>query len=1037
MPNLSPVATLVAIALHELGGKLSAMCLAQTLEMPQPLLEAALKELVHRQLVSASGTPERTRYTAITPLALLPSLGKLFPGQEEERNLAACFRLREAGNFLESCSIIFERIDHFLDHASSSAAVACLGLGIGYLQEWNDEGHKAADKRRFVELVLGAADTSMYLTMFHHEARQLIIRARSVAMDMGDKRTAALCSLLGACLENMAAECSAVRLRLLREESTGALSELCDTDAITQLHYFHGMFAFWEGNFQKVLTTFEGAAGAPQVWKGRFQTEMFSLYTSSAAVYLGHFHRAVGILESARRTAELTQNTFKTMWWEAQLAMILLYMNRCEEALELIDHVISQANPESETKIYIWGMRGLAYYHFRKGQVKAAHQALVDAMLAGQRQGLNRPIYSYPWMFDMLLKFHEQGLPPVPGMILEDELARALEGPNRHLLATALRTRAVISLRKGEPAEHVCTMLQQSLQLFEEVGNPLEAARTKLHIAHCLAQQNLASKAQITREEALHTLAFFEQPEGDGFQPNIAHMAHAMLPAYGATNEAKVGQSWLLGTPAPEENPAENCRMALESIPPWQDVKQFLHQMTHIACCELGAERAALFRVREPGVLEAQSTCNITPAELSTGAITGSLLRILPQSGETPALLENEGFVSLVVPLHVAPGTLWFLYLESTYALRALRAVSALVRKEVADIFSQELRTALRHNRTENPNAVAQEQAKAIPYQDSPETLYHGSPVMRQVISKSRQVAATDAPALILGETGVGKELLARYIHDCSGRAGPFVPVHPASIPENLFESEFFGHEKGAFTGAHKQKIGLAEMAHGGTLFIDEVADIPGSTQVKLLRVFQEKRFLRVGGRMEVHSQFRLVGATNKNLWHEVQAGRFREDLYYRMSVVPLTLPPLRERQEDIPLLVKLFLDRFARRYHRSIPSPTPEDMALLMNYAWPGNVRELKSVVERAVILYRGGMLQYGLEPCMASESLACNKSHPCEEQILLADLPTLETLQRRYVQHVLKLTEGKITGERGALKILGMKRSTFYAKFMSLKPS
>ncbi len=181
-----------------------------------------------------------------------------------------------------------------------------------------------------------------------------------------------------------------------------------------------------------------------------------------------------------------------------------------------------------------------------------------------------------------------------------------------------------------------------------------------------------------------------------------------------------------------------------------------------------------------------------------------------------------------------------------------------------------------------------------------------------------------------------------------------------------------------------------------------------------------------------MYSEFRLVGATNKNLWQEVQAGRFREDLYYRMSVVPLTLPPLRERQEDIPLLVKLFLDRFARRYHRSIPPPTAEDMAPLLEYAWPGNVRELKSVVERAVILYRGGPMQYGLEPCAGTGDIGASAASSCVEEPMLADLPTLDVLQRRYVQHVLKITGGRITGEKGALAILGMKRSTFYAKYM-----
>jgi DNA-binding NtrC family response regulator len=361
--------------------------------------------------------------------------------------------------------------------------------------------------------------------------------------------------------------------------------------------------------------------------------------------------------------------------------------------------------------------------------------------------------------------------------------------------------------------------------------------------------------------------------------------------------------------------------------------------------------------------------------------------------------------------------------------VHALQSLGTWNQKEAAQIFSQELRAALRYTDRSTPPKVEREYARARLYQDPPGALIYSSPTMRQLISKSRQVSLTDAPILILGETGGGKELLAQYIHDCSGRSGPFVPVHPASIAENLFESEFFGHEKGAFTGAYKQKIGLAELAHNGTLFIDEVGDIPMATQIKLLRIFQDQRFFRVGGNVAMHSDFRLVGATNKDLWLETLAGRFREDLYYRMSVVPLNLPPLRERKEDIPILLELFLDRFARRYNKSVPSPKAHELATLTAYSWPGNVRELKSVVERAVILYCGGEIDYGQIPKKNTQTKTTG-APATGLQDLASDLPSLEELEQRYVRYVMQLTGGKVTGPRGALKILGIKRSTYYAR-------
>ena len=197
---------------------------------------------------------------------------------------------------------------------------------------------------------------------------------------------------------------------------------------------------------------------------------------------------------------------------------------------------------------------------------------------------------------------------------------------------------------------------------------------------------------------------------------------------------------------------------------------------------------------------------------------------------------------------------------------------------------------------------------------------------------------------------------MANYVHRHSGCKGPFVAVHPASVSENLFENEFFGHEKGAFTGATGQKIGFFELADNGTLFIDEVGDIPMNMQIKLLRVLQEHRFMRVGGTKEIHSSFRLIAATNRDLPRAVREGTFREDLYYRISVIPVTIPPLRERLEDLEELIMAFTDHFSRRYGKKIPCPDKESLRRLSEYQWPGNIRELRNAVERAVILYTGG---------------------------------------------------------------------------------
>ena len=280
-----------------------------------------------------------------------------------------------------------------------------------------------------------------------------------------------------------------------------------------------------------------------------------------------------------------------------------------------------------------------------------------------------------------------------------------------------------------------------------------------------------------------------------------------------------------------------------------------------------------------------------------------------------------------------------------------------------------------------------------------------------------RRVAPTDATVLITGESGTGKEVVAVAIHRLSPRRdGPFVPVNCAAVPEHLLESELFGHEKGAFTGAVKRHIGRFEVAHRGTIFLDEVAEMPPAMQVKLLRVLQDKSFTRVGGGETVRVDMRVIAATNRPIEEAVAGGRFREDLYYRLNVVRIHIPPLRERKEDIPLLVRHFLQRF-RPYYQS-PGITEEAMALLCRYHWPGNVRELQNVVERALILCQGEEIQ----PRHLPRELQNGPSH------LLPCLPagsedmTLEQVEKVLIQRALAKTGGNRTQ---AARLLGISRS------------
>jgi formate hydrogenlyase transcriptional activator len=295
------------------------------------------------------------------------------------------------------------------------------------------------------------------------------------------------------------------------------------------------------------------------------------------------------------------------------------------------------------------------------------------------------------------------------------------------------------------------------------------------------------------------------------------------------------------------------------------------------------------------------------------------------------------------------------------------------------------------------------------------------SAALRRVLDMVRVVAPTDATVLINGETGTGKELIAEAIHQCSDRSnGPFVKVNCAAIPAGLLESELFGHERGAYTGAFTRTMGRFERAHKGTLFLDEIGDLPLELQPKLLRVIQEKQFERLGGAATIRSDVRVICATHRDLTEMIEDRQFRTDLFYRLSVFPIELPPLRERPEDIQLLVRHFAMVYADRMQRSITAIADEFMAALVRHPWPGNVRELQNFIERSVILSTGAVLNGSLPELTYTPRSA--------------EPVTLEEMDRSHILQTLLRTAGVVGGPNGAAACLGLKRTTLISMMRRL---
>jgi transcriptional regulator with GAF, ATPase, and Fis domain len=302
------------------------------------------------------------------------------------------------------------------------------------------------------------------------------------------------------------------------------------------------------------------------------------------------------------------------------------------------------------------------------------------------------------------------------------------------------------------------------------------------------------------------------------------------------------------------------------------------------------------------------------------------------------------------------------------------------------------------------------------------------SPALRAALSRVSKVAPTDSTVLLTGETGTGKELIARAIHKRSKRSPrAFVSVSCAAIPASLIASELFGHEKGAFTGAMQRRLGRFELAEEGTLFLDEVGELPAETQITLLRVLQEREFERVGGNQHIRANVRVIAATNRDLEAAIAAGTFRSDLFYRLHVFPIEIPPLRERSEDIPLLVGYFIDHFARKAGKSFRGINKKTLSLLLAYPWPGNIRELQNVVERSVIVCETEI--FSVDESWLSRHLASGPKSPFE----LSE--TLSAREKQMIEAALRESGGRVSGPSGAAARLGIHRSTLESKIYSLK--
>jgi formate hydrogenlyase transcriptional activator len=790
------------------------------------------------------------------------------------------------------------------------------------------------------------------------------------------------------------------------------------TAAMTDLKNF---FLFWQGRFRDVIETYERSL--PDV--ERYPSGAFPVTTAITVArsyaMTGQLAQGLGMLHTIYDRCVEKGDLYLAAYAGSAIAMLMLGVGRTDDAFHLFRSSMKEALRSQNHHVELVVTFMLALTHHRKGENKESLRYLRRFLKALRETHMSAQLY--PYLMEICWSMETGAFPHVPGLFLEHEIGEMLAIRNVLIRGIAHRYQALLGKLRGWSNRQVVRSLHVSARLIEESGHQIEYAKTQLEIARCHLAAGDLKKVQRLMRSASEILS----PANDRIIPD--DLRAFVLPPN--REESVLGEILNLGA---EMTAAARDRSQLP-----QQIVVTINRLT-------GAERGAiLFVDRElpqPGLL-LRASKNLTLEQVYHRSFSPSR-RVIEEvvasgkgrvfeisSAQQSASSMGEAVRSgICVPLFLDGRTAGVLYHDnrllanifSEADLRLLGYFSALAALDLSRSNAREETERLAERRGPAVATVEKEYGEHSPS----DGIVGVSPVVERLRAQIAQVAATDTAVLILGETGVGKNLIASAIHGRSLRkAGPFVSVQCSALTESLITSELFGHEKGAFTGATDRRIGRFEMAHRGTLFLDEIGDLSPDVQARLLRVLQSKEFERVGGgKKTLTSDFRLVAATNHSLEEDVAAQRFRRDLYYRIAVFPLHVPPLRERREDIPLLVRHFLEVYASK-KGDIPEDIPkETMEKLVAYDWPGNIREMENAIQRGLILGHGR--RFVLPDFSA---LAAGSGSGSEKKSA-----TLEENERRLVLETLARTGWRIYGPGGAARVLAIKPTTLCSRLKKL---
>ena len=768
-----------------------------------------------------------------------------------------------------------------------------------------------------------------------------------------------------------------------------------------------GLYYLIEGNFRQAAT-FLLIAVQQEEKNGHRMLEMFyGRQWSHAVSCRGDFDYAGGILQAKLRRRTLRSDSQLVRSLRGQLAALYLRTGQLDKAIDQLDSAKEGISPQSDIVSWVANSRHQAHYHILCGNLPAAYSVLQSALSEAERQGYVRPVYLGNALLEILMEFETAGFPPVPCYDLSDELQRCIRGPNRLLQGVARRLEGKRILLAGGDEEQAAKSFAESAEVLSKIGAALELAKTRL-------MQASLCRARGDREQALSfalkAWPLYPQLRNFYWPAEILELIPAEL-------REERGAS-----PSPDYM-MEEYKKSLASLSEIRDSAGFFRMLLNESARLWEAGESWLFRrawrdaglelvaVQRKDQREGREKVEELK-ELANFVMEG--VPLIMEGWQLSSFSGQSGDILFGIPVDCRPSGMYALVHYGSMPARR-----ELIEEDFLERLGRMLAWEVQHSGL--PESGREKEVGGC-------ELICASPRMEDLLSRVDLAAPTEASVLLVGESGAGKELIARRIHEKSGRRGKLVTVNAASLGDELLESELFGHEKGAFTGAYTSKVGLMEQAHEGTLFLDEITEASPRVQAKLLRAIQERHFYRVGGVTPVRADFRLITASNRDVVRAVADGRFRRDLFFRIGVICLRIPPLRERPEDILSLAGYYLHFFARLHGRvCVPEFSPEVQEKLRRYAWPGNVRELRNVVEQSVVLSGGKTVTFPAEELTFSGEQDRSFDVSFVEG---KDWPSLEELEKDYLNRALEHCRWRIDGRGGVLELLGLKRSTLYDK-------